>query len=430
MRALLLTQGTRGDVQPFLALALALEAAGHTALVAGPSHCAPLAAAHGVDYHPTDDGITGLTGDPELAGVMDTGLRGVRGAAQTVRLLRRIKDATGQVYEDIADAAESGADIVVHTVGLPGQHIAEYLGARAVPVGLQPSWIPTRAFPAPGAPWPSWMPGALNGLSYRLVALALRGQRGAALRLRRERLGLGRPGRHSPPDLPDGRGPLLQAFSRHLLPDGVDYPSGVRTTGFWFPPPNEAWTPSPELEAFLGAGEAPVFIGFSSAPTRDPAGSWRLLTGAARRAGVRAVIATGWGGVAPEGAHEDVLALDQAPHERLFPRCAAVVHHGGAGTTGAALAGDRPQVICPFWGDQPFWAQRAHATGVATPPLRGQDLTEESLAAAIGRAVSDQGMAATAERIGARVREEEGVLGAVRFLEETAAESASPHNDG
>lgn len=191
MRALLLTQGTRGDVQPFLALALALEASGHTAFVAGPARCSSLAAARGVDYHPTDDGATGLLGDPELAGVMDTGLRGFRGAAQTVQLLRRIKDATGQVYEDMADVAEGGADIVVHTAGLPGQHIAEYLGARAVPVALQPSWIPTRAFPVPGVPWPGWMPGALNRLSYRLAALALRGQRGAGLRLRRDRLGLG-----------------------------------------------------------------------------------------------------------------------------------------------------------------------------------------------------------------------------------------------
>lgn len=142
MRALLLTQGTRGDVQPFLALALALEASGHTALVAGPAHCAPLAAAHGVDYHPTDDGVTGLMEDPALAGVKDTGLRGIPGAAQSVRLLRRIKDAIGRVYEDMADAAESGADIVVHTAGLPGRHIADFLGVRAVPVALQPSWIP------------------------------------------------------------------------------------------------------------------------------------------------------------------------------------------------------------------------------------------------------------------------------------------------
>ncbi|GAB3706998.1 nucleotide disphospho-sugar-binding domain-containing protein [Nocardiopsis oceani] len=430
MRALLLTQGTRGDVQPLLALARALEASGHTALVAGPAHCARLAAAQGVDYHPTDDGVTGLTGDPDLPGVMDTGLRGVRGTAQAVRLLRRIKGATGRVYEDMADAAEDGADIVVHTVGLPGQHIAEYLGARAVPVALQPSWIPTRAFPVPGAPWPRWVPSAFNRLSYRLVALALRGQRGAALRLRRERLGLGRPGRHVPPDLPDGRRtPLLQAFSRHLLPERVDYPPGVHTTGFWFPPPDEDWTPSPGLEDFLEAGEAPVFIGFSSTPTKDPAASWRLITGAVRRAGVRAVIATGWGGIAPDGTHEGILAIDEAPHERIFPRCAAVVHHGGAGTTATALASGRPQVVCPFWGDQPFWAQRSYAAGAATPPLRGQDLTEGALAAAIGDAASDQVMASTAERIRARVRQEEGVAGAVRFLEDAAA-SAPPHSGG
>lgn len=231
--------------------------------------------------------------------------------------------------------------------------------------------------------------------------------------------------------MPDGRRvPLLQAFSRHLLPSGVGYPPGVHTTGFWFAPPDEVWEPSPELAAFLEAGEAPVFIGFSSAPTKDPDASWRLLTGAVRRAGVRAVIATGWGGITPEGTHEDVLVIDQAPHERLFPSCAAVVHHGGAGTTGVALISGRPQVICPFWGDQPFWAQRAHTTGVAPPPLRGQDLTEDALAAAIDRAVSDQEMAATAERIGARVREEEGVSGAVLYLEGMTSAGTPPRTGG
>ncbi|WP_159942936.1 glycosyltransferase [Nocardiopsis sp. FR6] len=422
MHALLLTHGTRGDVQPFLALARGLEAAGHTSTVAGPRACAPLAAEQGVAYRPVDDGPNTLMGDPELSGVRDTGLRGPRGAAHAVTLLRRITPLMRRVYRDTAATADEEADVVVHVPGMPGGHIAERLGVPAVPVALQPSWVPTRAFPAPGLPWPGWLPRALNPLSYRLVALTLRGQRSVAEELRRDRLGLpARPGSHDPLRQTDGTpSTVLQAFSRHLLPDTAAYPPHVHTTGFWFVPPDRDWRPSPELDAFLGDGAPPVFVGFSSLPTADPAATGRMVASAVRRAGVRAVVASGWGGIAAEAGGAGVLSIDRAPHERLFPRCSAVVHHGGAGTTGAALAAGRPQVVCPFWGDQPFWAARVHAAGAAPAPLRGQRLTEDALTRALVLAREP----ATAERagvLGERVRAEDGVGTAVRLLEEVAA---------
>lgn len=419
VHALLLTHGTRGDVQPFLALARALDATGHTAVVAGPASAAPLAAAHGVAYHPVDDGPNTLMGDPELGGVMDTGLRGLRGAVHAAALLRRITPLMRRVHDDMAALADEDADVVVHIPGMPGGHLAEHLGAPSVPVALQPSWVPTRAFPAPGVPWPGWMPAALNPLTYRLAALALRGQRAVAEEFR-DALGLPRrAGRHDPLRQPDG-GPstVLQAFSRHLLPPRARYPPQVSTTGFWFPPPDTKWRPSPELEAFLDAGRPPVFVGFSSLPTADPAATGRVVGEAVRRAGVRAVVASGWGGITAETGDGDVLVIDGAPHERLFPWCAAVVHHGGAGTTGAALASGRPQVGCPFWGDQPFWARRVHEAGAAVAPLRGQRLTVDALASALVRAVGDPALAEGARVLGERVRAEDGAGTAARLLEE------------
>jgi sterol 3beta-glucosyltransferase len=422
VHALLLTHGTRGDVQPFLALARALDAAGHTGVVAGPASAAPLAAGYGVAYRPVDDGPNALMGDPELDGVMDTGLRGLRGAVHTAALLRRITPLMRRVHEDMAGVADERADVVVHIPGMPGGHIAEHLGVPSVPVALQPSWVPTRAFPAPGVPWPRWMPGALNPLTYRLTALALRGQRAVAEEFR-GRLDLPRrDGRHDPLRQPDGSpSTVLQAFSRHLLPPRAHYPPRVRTTGFWFPPPDTKWRPSPELESFLDAGRPPVFVGFSSLPASDPASTGRVVGEAVRRAGVRAVVASGRGGITAGTGGEDVLVIDGAPHERLFPRCSAVVHHGGAGTTGAALASGRPQVVCPFWGDQPFWAERAHAAGAAVAPLRGQRLTADTLAPALARAVGDPALAERAHALGGRVRAEDGAGAAVRLLEEVVA---------
>ncbi|MEU0489230.1 glycosyltransferase [Nocardiopsis sp. NPDC006139] len=418
MHALLLTHGTRGDVQPFLALALALEAAGHTATVAGPESYAPLAAAHGVAYRPVDDGPNALMEDPGLSGVRETGLRGLRGAVHTVSLLRAITPLMRRVYTDMAATADSGADIVVHIPGMPGGHIAERLGVPAVPVGLQPSWVPTGAFPAPGVPWPGWVPARFHRLSYRLAGAALRGQRKIAEDLRRD-LGLApRPGAHDPLRRPDGTpATMVHAFSGHLVPADAGYPSWVRTTGFWFVPQDAEGGLPDRVEEFLAAGEPPVFVGFSSLPTADPAATGRLVAAAVRRAGARAIVASGGGGaVAVDGG--DVLAVDRVPHLALFPRCAAVVHHAGAGTTGAALASGRPQVVCPFWGDQPFWAGRVHAAGAAPAPLNGRRLTEDALAAALDTALTDAGTAAGAAALGERVRAEGGAAGAVRLLEE------------
>ncbi|GAA4970675.1 hypothetical protein HD597_005303 [Nonomuraea thailandensis] len=161
---------------------------------------------------------------------------------------------------------------------------------------------------------------------------------------------------------------MLQGFSTHVLPDGLDYPPWAHTTGFWFVLAPAGWAPSPELAAFLAAGDRPVYIGFGSMAGNDPERVGRVVAEAVRLAGVRAMLASGWGGLRVDDLPDNVFLLEQAPHGWLFPRMAAIVHHGGSGTTGAALAAGRPQVVCPFVADQPFWAARVHAAGVAPPP--------------------------------------------------------------
>ncbi len=267
------------------------------------------------------------------------------------------------------------------------------------------------------------LPRALNRASYLPIQLMLRASFGGVVdNLRRRRLGLPRRhGRHDVLRRPDsGPATVLQAFSRHLLPGRLDYPSRVHTIGFWYLPSPPDWTPSPELAAFLAGGPAPVYIGFGSMAGTDPRRMGRIVTEAVRQAGVRAVLATGWGGIRATGLPGTVHLLDQAPHDWLLPRMAAIVHHGGSGTTGAALAAGRPQVICPFVADQPFWAARAHAVGVAVPPQPPRRLTSDTLAAAIRLATTDEAMKATADEFGRRVRAEEGTGRAVTILESLA----------
>lgn len=420
MRVLILTHGTRGDVQPYAALAVALREAGHEAVLGAPASSAALARPYGLDYAPLDEGPNRLLSDPRIRRAMETNLRGPRGAWTALRALRRARPLLTRALEQMAGLAAPGVDAVVHMPLVPAQHIAEKLGVPAVPAVMQPGWVPTSAFTGPAVP--RELPRALNRASYLPARLLLRSTAAAADHLRADVLGLApRRGRHDILRAPDGSpATVLQAFSRHALPAAdPGFPPWVHTTGFWFLPAAPGWSPPAGLRAFLEAGEPPVYIGFGSMVGRDPRRTGRLVAEAVRLAGVRAVLGAGWGGIRVEDPARDVFLLDEAPHRWLFPQVAAVVHHGGSGTTGAALAAGRPQVVCPFFADQHFWARAVRAAGVA-PPGRRRALSAPGLAQDIRRALTDADMAGRAERLGRRVRAEDGAGTAVRVLESLA----------
>jgi sterol 3beta-glucosyltransferase len=159
----------------------------------------------------------------------------------------------------------------------------------------------------------------------------------------------------------------------------------------------------------------------------DPAATTATVLEAVERAGVRAILASGWGGLATDGpwsvpAPEQILVVDELPHDLLLPHVAAVVHHGGAGTTAAAAAAGRPQVITPFVADQPFWATRMHTLGVAAAPLPQRRVSATSLASAITCATTDPALAARAADLGSRIRTEHGTADAVAALERLVRE--------
>ncbi|MEV6236691.1 glycosyltransferase [Lentzea sp. NPDC051838] len=422
MRALLVTHGTRGDVQPFLALAVALRGRGHEAVLAAPESFAGAAAEHGVEFAPLDEGPNRLMDDPVVKEAIDGGYRGISGKITAVRTARRIKPLMADVLRDVGAAArESRADVVVHTPSLPAQHAAELLGVPAVLATFQPGWVPTNRFPCSMVPLPK-LPRQLNRATYLVVSATLRSFRGVAARWRIQDLEL--PPRRGVHDLLREQ-LVLQAFSSLVTPVDPDWPNFVRTTGFWYLPATASWTPPGELVRFLDDGPEPVYVGFGSMAGRKAQHTAGVVAQAVRKAGVRAVVATGWGGITGIDS-DDVLVIDQAPHDWLFPRVRAVVHHGGGGTTAAALAAGRPQVVCPFVADQPHWADRMHAVGVGAPPVRQPQLTADRLAEAISRAIGDTAMCERAEQLGADIRAENGVDQAVDALEHAVDAGEEP----
>jgi sterol 3beta-glucosyltransferase len=164
----------------------------------------------------------------------------------------------------------------------------------------------------------------------------------------------------------------------------------------------------PGLEAFVAEGEPPVYVGFGSSVGPDPAGLGAAVVQAVHEAGVRAVIATGWGGLGDVEGGDQTMVIERAPHRWLFPRVAAVVHHGGAGTTAAGLLAGRPTVVCPFQGDQYFWGAAVHRAGAGPEPLTVKKLRTAELAGAIRTALDDPGIRDRASELAERISREDG----------------------
>ena len=188
-------------------------------------------------------------------------------------------------------------------------------------------------------------------------------------------------------------------------------------TGYWFSDPPPGWTPPPDLVAFLEDGPPPVYVGFGSMPSGSPESTLKFILRALEVSHQRGVLLAGWAGIG-EGVKlpEYAFGVQGAPHSWLFPRMAAVVHHGGAGTTAAGLRAGVPSVITPFIADQPSWARRIEALGVGTRPIPFKELTADLLADAIRSATSDAAMRERAARIGELIRAEDGVRKAIQVF--------------
>jgi sterol 3beta-glucosyltransferase len=211
--------------------------------------------------------------------------------------------------------------------------------------------------------------------------------------------------------------PHIYGFSPRVIPRPPDWSANHHIAGFWFLEDLD-YRPSEELVDFLQSGPPPIYIGFGSMHDRDAAGLTELVLQALDRAGQRGVLHTGWGALEKVGRTDRVFPVGSVPHEWLFPRMAAVVHHGGAGTTGAALRAGVPSLVVPFAADQPFWGRRTAELGVGPRPIPRKKLTAERLAEAIRVAVTDPAMRDWSAALGAQIQAEDGVARAVELFEQ------------
>ncbi len=399
MRIVIVAVGTWGDVGPYTGLGTRLRTAGHEVAIAAHAPFEAMVRERGLDFRPLPMDIRDELGSTEGQQVLRTSPLAI---GRFIRMYARHWVTMAEATE----AAVDGADIVLTSaMGWLGVHVAEGKGIPSAGVYLQPM-DPTGEFP----PW-LVTTRSLGRWGNRTAARAARTLgmlpfRNAVNGLR-ARLGLpsSTPGaffRH----LDENRWPVFYGISPTVLPSPVDWPPHRRTVGYWWPERTPGWEPDQRLVDFLASGPAPVFVGFGSMSGGDAAQLGELVLTALRRAGLRGVLQQGWGGLA--GAGDDVLAIGETPHDWLFPQMAAVVHHGGAGTTAAGLRAGVPAVPTPLAADQPFWANRLVALGVAPRSLPYHRLDAGALADALRAATGEPSFAARARELAGRIAEEDG----------------------
>jgi UDP:flavonoid glycosyltransferase YjiC (YdhE family) len=417
--------GTRGDVQPFLALGKGLKASGHQVRIASSANSKPWIEQHGLEA---------AASDVDVQALMATG-RGLDWAEHgndPLRQLRVMKRLFAEIGMDmIHDAwkAAQDADVVItsFTSDPYGVSIAEKLGIKQISALMQPALVATRdgRSIAGGAPIPNGE-SVINYLVSKLIVEPLPwrlvGQ--SANRFRQEVLGM--PSQTLAENSAARRRLLtLHGYSPHAVPRAADWPSSFHVIGYWFLDEQTGWQPPPDLLRFLEAGSPPVYVGFGSMTGRDPEGLTQLVVEAIQQSDQRAVLLSGWVGLGRQALPDSIFCLEAAPHNWLFPRMAAVVHHGGAGTTGEGLRAGVPTVIIPHLGDQLFWGHRVATLGVGPQPVPRPKLTAKRLAAAIHTAVNDQLMRQRVASLGEKIRAERGVETAVKLINQALDTTSS-----
>lgn len=420
MRLALIALGSRGDVQPYIALGRGLKDAGHSVRLVTHQNYARLVSAHGLEFWPVSGDVQAVAESPEMRALLEKGdFLAIN--ARTAKEAERA--ALNWAAEGLAGCRDR--DLLFAGIGglFVGLALAEKLDAPLVQAYVVP-FTPTAAFP--GALFPHTVArfgGRVNRWTHHATRQLLwQGFRAADARARREVLGLP-PAPFLGPHYAGRRlrrAPTLYGFSPTALPRPADWDAGVHVTGYWFLAPDAEWAPPPAVAAFLERGEPPVCIGFGSMSQRRPEETTDLILRALALAKQRALLLSGWDGLRAASLPDHVLAVDALPHAWLFPRVAAVVHHGGAGTTAAGLRAGVPSIVIPFFGDQPFWGQRVADLGVGPAPIPRPKLTAERLAQAIQQAVSNQAMRQRAAELGAAIRAEDGVARAVAVVQDFA----------
>lgn len=412
------TVGTRGDIQPIVALAEALKAAGDHVVILGGANFKAWVESRDLTFHPMQVNMEDMMNTPEGKAWADNAGKNPIKEARAMRRMLSVHGAA--VAEDImrfcpeADALFSN----LPTFGMVDAVAEKYNKphTRVMFAPLTPTNDP-RSTMVPAYPNG---PSPLNRFSAHMGIYFTWWVAKDNLAAVRQQL-----------DLPAwswgdyrkawGRVPVLTGISPLITPPDPQWHDRVAVTGYWFGQEDLAWQPPQDLQTFLAQGEAPVYVGFGSMPNSDPESTTRSIITALERTGQRGIIQRGWAQLGVKRLPDHIFLLDSAPHEWLFPRAKALIHHGGAGTTAMGIRAGVPATIVSHLGDQPYWGRRLYELGIGGKPIKSIHLNAEKLEKAI-QTMLQENVQQRARDFGEQFRQEKGIENAVTFIQRTLSD--------
>ena len=414
MNITILTTGSRGDTQPYLALGLALKQAGHMVRIAAFENFETFVKAYQLDFYPIHGDVT------QVASKLGQNGQNIDNPLKVLFSFNQLKGLVTDLQKEFFNACVGADAIIYHPGAAVGYFAAQYLKIPAI-LGSPYPFTPTRDYPSLIFYHLPRLGKTYNYFTHKIQEQFFWFASSSAIReFWKKKFGR----------LPDDFGcpyprqvtrrqPTIISYSNYIFPRPVNWPEHVYTTGYWFLDEEPGWEPPADLLDFLQAGKPPVYVGFGSVGDPSHASqTTRLVIEALKRSGQRGVLATGWNGMTRiEDAPHDIYFLESAPHSWLFPRMAAVVHHGGAGTTAAGLRAGVPSVILPIGNDQFAWGTRVYELGVGTKPIPQKNLTVENLSGAIHTGLAQEIQSAAGE-IGKKISRERGAETAAQIVTE------------
>jgi sterol 3beta-glucosyltransferase len=409
----ILTTGTRGDTQPYIALGMALEKAGHHVRLAAFENYKTFVEEYGLEFYP-------IKGDVSKAAASMSGNKAMQADSPLKVLLsfNKLKALVFDLQKDFYNACV-GADCVVYHPGAAiGYFAARHLNIPSV-FGPPFPMTPTRDFPALIFYDAPRLGRGFNFATHKIFEQIMWSANSSVVKqFWKQEFGkvpanFGNPfGRQNTKN-----NPTIISCSNYVFPRPQDWPENVHNPGYWFLDDSVGWNPPHNLLDFLQKGTPPVYIGFGSVGDSSQAVQLtELVMDALKRSGQRGILATGWNGMSKlDKISEDIFILESAPHSWLFPRMAAVVHHGGAGTTAAGLRAGVPSIIIPHGNDQFAWGRRIYELGVGSKPIPRKKLTSENLSGAINFVLAKE-IKDAAKDLGTKIQSETGAESAAKII--------------
>ena len=406
--------GSMGDVRPYMLLGRELHARGHEVTIASFSPFEQMITDAGLRFFKISGDVVDM-----MSNIMKPGGNGVRVISS---LEKTIRDIAPVLLSDLMRSCE-GADALICTFfGSMYYSIAEKYRIPCV----QTHYFPmdnNSAVPISSSPF-QHLGRVWNSASYKIGYLLIGALEKRYLTEWRRENGMAPRKLHTRPDYVSGGHtvPVIYAVSPLVMPRPKQWDEHIHMSGFWYDDEPCTWQPPQELVDFLNAGEQPIYVGFGSMVSGDMNRLFARVLRALRAARVRAVVSAGWGGENLRlKSNSRIYFADYVPHDWLFPRVKAVVHHGGAGTTASGLRAGRPTLVVPFGGDQPFWGARVHALDCGPRPILRESLTVNKLTRGIIDLVTRERYRVAAQALAERMRMEKGVQTAADIVEKEIA---------